>query len=66
MSLLSIPVPKALIEELEKRFPMKRPVPEDSFNKVLYESGQRDVVDFLRTSYEAQQNPEKAFKIPIK
>ena len=66
MSLISTPVSKALIEELEARYPTKNPSPADTLPEIMFRAGQVSLVEYLRAGYEAQQNPEQAFKIPIK
>lgn len=53
------PVPLALIEELEKRFPDRIPdkVPTQERAGVLV--GQQAVVRFLRREFEKQNNPKE-------
>lgn len=66
MSLLSVPVPKQLLDELEKRFPPKRYTPTETYPEIMHYSGKLDVIAYIKASYEAQQNPENNFKTPIR
>jgi hypothetical protein len=38
---------RAVLTELEDRFPPVTPSPEDSIEKIMYRSGQRSVVEWL-------------------
>lgn len=48
-------VPLELLEELEERFKPKRPLPNQTMAEIFLHSGEVAVVEFLRTSYEEQQ-----------
>ncbi len=56
MSLLTAPVPEALIKELEERFPAKRHTPDESLPVIMEYSGRLALVEYLRNSYNEQQN----------
>ena len=55
MAVLNTPIPKALVEELEKRFPQRCIKPFQDMNSALFYSGKVELVSFLRSCYEAQQ-----------
>ena len=38
---------RAVLAEMEDRFPPVTPTPEDSIEKIMYRSGQRSVVEWL-------------------
>ena len=38
---------RGLIHQLEEAFPPVNPSPEDSHSKIMYRSGQRDVVEWV-------------------
>ena len=38
---------RAVLTEMEERFPPVTPSPEDSIEKIMYRSGQRSVVEWL-------------------
>ena len=38
---------KAVLHQMEERFPPVNPSPEDSIEKIMYRSGQRSVVEWL-------------------
>jgi hypothetical protein len=38
---------RAVLTEMEDRFPQVTPSPEDSIEKIMYRSGQRSVVEWL-------------------
>lgn len=38
-----------LFEELEDRFPLTNPSPDTSINAIMYQSGQRSVVDWIQS-----------------
>lgn len=48
-------IPLELVEELERRYPLRRPLPGQSLEAIFEQSGQVSVVEFLRKSYEEQQ-----------
>jgi len=37
-----------LIKYLDKTFPIKTPQPNESLSEIMYRSGQRSVIDFLK------------------
>ena len=45
------PIPKALLEDLERRFPERCPSLKDSDREVWFKAGQRNVVAFLATQF---------------
>lgn len=47
-----------LIEELNKRFPVKSPEFSESHPELMWRGGQRSVVDFLETIYEEQTSSQ--------
>ena len=47
-------VTKALVKELEERFPMRDFEPTNSIANLNYHYGQRSVINFLRNQYEIQ------------
>lgn len=49
-------IPLDLLEELEARYPVRRPRPGQSLEEIFEYSGQVSVVEFLRRSYEEQQS----------
>ena len=38
---------RALVQQLEEQFPPVTPTPQDSIEKIMYQSGQRSVVEWL-------------------
>lgn len=36
-----------LVDELEEMFPHRTPTPQDSHAKLMYEAGQRSVIDYI-------------------
>ena len=38
---------RALIQQLEEQFPPVTPTPQDSIAKIMYQSGQRSVIEWL-------------------
>lgn len=38
-----------LVDQLEEVFPHRTPTPQDSLAKLMYEAGQRSVVDYITT-----------------
>ena len=42
----------ALIAQLEENFPPVTPTPNDSIAKIMYQSGQRSVVEFILSQME--------------
>jgi hypothetical protein len=38
-----------ILEELDSAFPQPLPVPNESLSKIMFESGQRSVVEYLKT-----------------
>lgn len=48
-------IPLDLLEELEKRFPPRNPSPEWPDRKIYFEAGKVEVIQFLRSQYEVQQ-----------
>jgi hypothetical protein len=38
---------KAVLHQMQERFPPVNPSPEDSIEKIMYRSGQRSVVEWL-------------------
>ena len=42
----------ALIAQLQENFPPVNPSPNDSIAKIMYQSGQRSVVEFILTTLE--------------
>ena len=38
---------RALVQQLEEQFPPVTPTPQDSIAKIMYQSGQRSVVEWL-------------------
>ena len=43
---------RAVLTEMEDRFPQVTPSPEDSIEKIMYRSGQRSVVEWLINRFE--------------
>ena len=41
-----------LLEELEDMFPPSQPTPETPINQIMYRSGQRSIVDFIKSRLE--------------
>ena len=39
---------RAVLSEMDERFPVVNPSPDDSIEKIMYRSGQRSVVEWLR------------------
>ena len=48
-------VPKALLEYLEATFKAPLPTPKNTLNEVMYQAGQRQVVEHLRHLYTQQE-----------
>ena len=40
---------ESILSELEEIYPATTPTPEDSLEKIMYRSGQRSVVDWIKT-----------------
>ena len=40
---------RAVLTEMQDHFPVVTPSPEDSIEKIMYRSGQRSVVEWLKT-----------------
>ena len=38
---------RSVLSEMEDRFPLVNPAPDDSIEKIMYRSGQRSVVEWL-------------------
>ena len=38
---------RAVLSEMDERFPVVNPSPDDSIEKIMYRSGQRSVVEWL-------------------
>ena len=43
---------RAVLVELEELFPPVNPSPADSINTIMYRSGQRSVIEYLKTKLE--------------
>ena len=43
---------KAVLQQLEETFPPVNPSPSDSISTIMYRSGQRSVIEFLKTKLE--------------
>jgi len=43
---------RAVMTEMESTFPPVTPTPDDSIEKIMYRSGQRSVVEWLKTQLE--------------
>ena len=39
---------RAVLSEMDERFPVVNPSPDDSIEKIMYRSGQRSVVEWLK------------------
>lgn len=39
---------RAVLSEMDERFPVVNPAPEHSIEKIMYRSGQRSVVEWLK------------------
>ena len=39
-----------LVEELDKRFPQRTPQPDQTLAEIMFQAGQRSVVDYLRSN----------------
>ncbi len=39
---------RAVLSEMDERFPVVNPFPDDSIEKIMYRSGQRSVVEWLQ------------------
>ena len=39
---------RAVLSEMDERFPVVNPSPDDSIEKIMYRSGQRSVVEWLQ------------------
>ncbi len=39
---------RAVMKEMEETFPVINPSPDDDINKIMYRSGQRSVVEWLK------------------
>ena len=37
-----------LVEQLEEMFPPRTPMPKDSHVKIMYEAGQRSVIEYIK------------------
>lgn len=48
------PIPKVLLEELEKRFPDVCPEPDLSLDQIRFKQGQVSVIRFLQSNFEFQ------------
>lgn len=48
------PVPKELIEELERRFPDRAPNCNDEYSRIMFLAGEVSVVRFLRHQFNLQ------------
>lgn len=46
-----------LLEELEDRFPLTNPSPDTSINTIMYQSGQRSVVDWIQSRITNDEEP---------
>lgn len=46
-----------LLEELEDRFPLTNPSPDTSINAIMYQSGQRSVVDWIQSRITNDEEP---------
>jgi hypothetical protein len=57
------PIPKDLMEALDKRFPEKSPSLKTSIDEIRFESGKRAVVRFLLDQYNLQN--EKVIKTQV-
>ena len=40
---------RAVLAQMEERFPPLTPSPEDTIEKIMYRSGQRSVVEWIKT-----------------
>lgn len=47
-------IPQDLLEELEERFPERTPTLHQSIDEIRFQSGQRDVIRFLRDQFNRQ------------
>ena len=56
MAAIRARIPLDLLEELESRYPVRRPRPGQCLEEIFEYSGQVSVVEFLRRSYEEQQS----------
>tara|TARA_R100000231_G_scaffold122439_1_gene92597 strand:- start:1163 stop:1354 length:192 start_codon:yes stop_codon:yes gene_type:complete len=45
-----------LIKYLDESFPLKNPEPTDCSNQIMYRSGQRSVIDFLKSKLNQENN----------
>jgi hypothetical protein len=43
---------RALIHQLDKNFPVVTPSPDDSIERIMYRSGQRSVVEWIKENME--------------
>jgi|TARA_B100001540_G_scaffold227087_1_gene201267 hypothetical protein len=43
---------RALIHQLDENFPVVTPSPDDSIEKIMYRSGQRSVVEWIKENME--------------
>jgi hypothetical protein len=48
-------VSKELLEELNRRFPIRSPELDEQHSELMWRGGQRSVVDFLETIYAEQE-----------
>ncbi len=42
------PTPESILNELEEIYPPLNPTPDESMEKIMYRSGQRSVVEWIR------------------
>jgi hypothetical protein len=45
----------ALVSELEDRFPLTNPGPTDPINSIMYQAGQRSVVDWINSRIQNEE-----------
>ena len=45
----------ALVSELEDRFPLTNPGPTDQINSIMYQAGQRSVVDWINSRIQNEE-----------
>tara|TARA_Y100000033_G_scaffold47043_1_gene52243 strand:+ start:326 stop:493 length:168 start_codon:yes stop_codon:yes gene_type:complete len=45
----------ALVSELEDRFPLTNPGPADQINSIMYQAGQRSVVDWINSRIQNEE-----------
>ena len=46
-----------LLEELEDRFPLTNPSPDTNINTIMYQSGQKSVVDWIQSRITNDEEP---------